>query len=62
MLETLLDYNDHNNAPLSNEKLQQSVSKFMEETEEEECDTECNVNNVTMDTFYNQSPITTNTQ
>ena len=62
MLETLLDYNDHNNAPFSNEKLQQSVSKFMEETEEEEYDTECNVNNVTMYTFYNQSPITTNTQ
>ena len=30
--------------------------------EEEERKAECNVNNVTMDTFCHQSPITTNTQ
>ena len=35
ILETLVDYNDRNNAPLSNEKLQKAISKFMEETEEE---------------------------
>ena len=35
MLETLVDHNDCHNAPLSNEKLQQSVSKVMEELEEE---------------------------
>ena len=35
MLENLVDYNDRNNTPLSNEKLQQAVSKVMPETEEE---------------------------
>ena len=29
MLETLVDYNDLRNAPLSNEKLPKSVSKVM---------------------------------
>ena len=29
MLETLVDYNDRNNAQLSNEKLQQAMSKFI---------------------------------
>ena len=58
MWETLADYNDLNNAPLSNEKLRQAVGKFMAETEEEER----NANNVTMDTFCHQSPVTTNTR
>ena len=62
MLETLVDYNDHHNAPLSNDKLRQAVSKFMVETEEEEYDAESNTNNVTMDTFCHQCPVTTNTQ
>ena len=31
MLETLVDHNDYHNAPLSNEKLQQAVSKVMAE-------------------------------
>ena len=35
MLETLVDYNDCNNALLSNENLRQAVSKFMVEIEEE---------------------------
>ena len=34
----------------------------MAETEEEECDSERNANNVTIDTFFNQSPVTNNTQ
>ena len=34
----------------------------MSETEEEERDAELNSNNVTMDTFFHQSPVTTNTQ
>ena len=62
MLKTLVDYNDRNNAPLSNEKLWQSVSELMAETEEEECESERNANNVTMDNFWHQSPVTTNTQ
>ena len=33
MLETLVDDNNRNGALLSNEKLQQAVSKVMEETE-----------------------------
>ena len=35
MLGTIVDYNDRNNAPLSNDKLRQAVSKVMEDTEEE---------------------------
>ena len=35
MLETLVDYNDCNNAPLSNEKIRQVVRRVMAETEEE---------------------------
>ena len=61
MLETLVDHNDFHNAPLSNEKLRQSFSKFMAETEEEECDVERNANNATMDTFSRSSAMT-NTQ
>ena len=62
MLETLVDYNDSKNAPLSNGKLRQEFSKIMVETEEEERDAEYNANNVTMDTFFHQSSVTTNTQ
>ena len=35
MLETLIYHNDRHYAPLSSEKLQQAVSRVMEETEEE---------------------------
>ena len=52
MLETLVNYNDCNNAPFSNEKIRQAVSRVVAETEEEECDAERNANNLTMDTFY----------
>ena len=61
MLDTLVDYNDHHNALLSNEKLRQVTSKVMAETEEEECNIIPDANNVTMDTFC-QSPVTTNTK
>ena len=62
MLETLVDYNDCNNAPLSNEKLWQAVSKVMTKMEEEQHDAKRNANDVTMDTFCHQPPVTTNTQ
>ena len=62
MLEDLVDYNDCHNAPLSNEKLRQAVSKFTAEMEEEERDAKCKANNITMDTFFYKSPVTTNTQ
>ena len=60
LVKTLIDHKDRQNLPLSNEKLRQSVSTVMVETEEEERDAERNSNNVTMDTFIH-SPITTNT-
>ena len=61
MLEPLVDYNDHHNTTLSNEKLWQEISTVMEETEEEERNTILDENNVTMDTLC-QSLVTTNTQ
>ena len=33
LLKTVVDYNDYHNAPFSNEKLQQSMSKVIAETE-----------------------------
>ena len=62
MLKTLVDYNNRNNAPLSNEKLWQAVNKVVAKTEEEQLDAECNANIVTIDIFCYQSPVTTNTQ
>ena len=35
MLETLVDYNDRNNAPLSNDKLRQAISTVIAEKEAE---------------------------
>ena len=61
MFENLVDYNDRNNAPLSNEKLRQAISKVMAETEAEERNVILDANSVAMDTFC-QSPVTTNTQ
>ena len=51
LVKTLIDHNDRQNLPLSNEKLRQSVSTVMVETEEEERDAKRNANNVTIDTF-----------
>ena len=61
ILETRINHNDRQNAPLSSEKLQQAVSRVTAETEEEERDTERNANNVTMDTLL-QSPLMINKQ
>ena len=33
MFETIVDYNDHNNTPLSNESLRQAIIKVMAEME-----------------------------
>ena len=60
-LETVINYNDHHNAPLPNEKLQQAIHTVMAETEEEERNIISDANNVTMYTFC-RSPVTTNTQ
>ena len=59
-METLMDHDDCHNVALSNEKFLQAVSTGMVEKEEEEHNVNYNVNNVTMDTFF-QSPVTTNT-
>ena len=61
MLETLVDYNNRNNAPLSNDKLWQAISTVMEKMEEEERNFILDSNNLNMDTFC-QFPVTTNTQ
>ena len=61
MLETIVNHNDSQNAPFSNDKLLKPVSRVMAETEEEERNSKHNSNNATMDT-YCQSPVTTNTQ
>ena len=54
MYETLVDYNDRNDAPFSNEKIWKAIHKVISE---EETDS----HNVTVYTFY-QMPVTPNTQ
>ena len=61
MLETLVNDNDRQNSPYSNDNLRRAVSKFMAETEEEERNAKDNAKNVTIDTLC-QSPLTINTQ
>ena len=61
MLETLVGYNDCNNAPFSNGDIQQAISTVMSETEAEERSIITDANNVNMDTFC-QSPVTNNKQ
>ena len=61
MLETLVDYNECNNAPLSNKKLWQETRKVIAETESEERNIILDYHNITMDNFC-QYPGTTNTQ
>ena len=58
LLKTLVDDNNRNGAPLSNEKLRQAVGKLMEETEAE---LERNMKKFTMDTSF-ESLITMNVQ
>ena len=53
LLKTLVDDNNRNGAPLSNENNQQAFIIVMEETEAE---LERNINKITMDTSF-QSPI-----
>ena len=61
MLETLVKHNNRQHLPLSNDNLQQAVSKVMRETKEKDCNAYHDANNVTMETFC-QSYVTTNTQ
>ena len=61
ILETLVDEDDCNNAPLSNEKFRKERSTVISEMEAEESKIILDTNNVTMDNFC-QSPVTANTQ
>ena len=61
MLETLVDYNDRKNVPLSNEKIWQEMGKLISEEEANERIINLDDHNLTVDTFY-QSPVMTNTQ
>ena len=55
ILDTLVNYNEHNNGPLSNKSIQQAIRRVVSETEEQERDAERNANHVTMDTIPNIS-------
>ena len=57
ILENIIDHNDCQNAPLLSENIRQAVSIVKAETEEEERDVAHNANNVTVDTFFNNSTI-----
>ena len=61
LLDTLVEYNNDQNAPLYNEKSEQAISKVIADTEEEERNIMSDANNVTMETFC-QSSVTTNAQ
>ena len=61
MYETLVDYNDRNDAPLFNEKIQQAILKVISEEESDARNINSDVHNLTMDTFC-QTPVTPNTQ
>ena len=59
--ETLVDYNNRDVAPLSNEKLLQKIHKVITEEKADAYNITLDVHNVTMDTFCQMS-ITPNTQ
>ena len=52
--ENLVDYNDRNDAPLSNDDVLQAIHKVIAEEE-------ADAHNITVDTF-SQTPVTPNTQ
>ena len=54
LLRTITDCNDHNGAPLSNEKIQDAINRLIVEEE-------ADVQKVTVDNF-SQTPVTPNTQ
>ena len=58
MLDSIIQHNHRHGTPLSSKKLREAVIRVMED---EEKDAKRNVNNITMDTFF-QSPVTFNAQ
>ena len=61
MYQTLVDYNERNNAPLYNETIRQSIRKFMADEEVDAHNITLDSHNVTVDTFC-QSHVAPNTQ
>ena len=61
MYETIVDYNDRNDAPFSNDNLWQAIHKFMAEEEVDTRNITSDAHNVTVDTLC-QTPFTPNTQ
>ena len=61
MVETVVDYNYLNSAPLSNGNIRQSISKVITEKKVDECNITLDSHNVNMDDVC-QYPVTTNTQ
>ena len=61
MYETLVDYNDRNDAPFSNENIWQAIRKIMADKEVDSRNTTLDAHNVTVDIFC-QTPVTPNTQ
>ena len=57
--ETLVDYNDCNDAPLSKEKIRKVIRKFMADEEADALNRTFDSQNVTVDTFI-FTPVTPN--
>ena len=61
MYKTLVDYNERNDAPVSNEKIQQEMRKLITKEEADARNITSDAHNTTADNFC-QTPVTPNTQ
>ena len=59
--DNLVDYNERNYAPISNEKIWQAIRKIMVDEEADARNINLDSHNVTVDTFC-RTPVTPNTQ
>ena len=55
MYESLIDYNDRNDAPLSNKNIREAMHKFIAEEESDVYNITPGAHNVTVDTFSQKS-------
>ena len=68
MYETLVDYNERNDVPLSNEKIQQAICKVIAEEEADASNINADARNITLDAHnitadtFCQTPVKPNTQ